>query len=1334
MQRELWSIADHPYAAGSGAAKLVDSAVAPLVAYARGMYSITPDNLRATLAKLHVGAGNSKAASKVKTAVGTTDALYMPWYTAESINEMQKSGFDVSSPAPQLRPNPANVTYNDKGKPIKYINMPGSSLVFGPHPSTPAGWLNTGGHTMMFTEGMLKADSALTAYLLAHGFTADDLLVTDADDADLMAARRRLTAMLDTISGDDIVVIMGLVSVTTFGHNAEWNAVNAKDADVYVAFDGDTATNFNVWRGAKNMFDTIEKKKGRPHLIDFSGVEDPDGNKVGMDDYLAVHGDWNTMLTLKAPLPPSPKGEDDPEPGEWRMNPTTKVCEEFRPGPEEGDSGTWIVRHQFMARVGVVEDRRSVSDEELTTGVHSHRSDAREMTSQVEIEVSWIDRDGATRRGIISGPAELLSAVPSEWRRIQGYSVPSDVAMLPTWPPTEREFLRAMKEAEPEEQVTRPLWNHMGWVPTVDSTPVFLVGDQVIGSEGEMPAAAATAVTSNEISNADRFGVIVPDSDDEAREAVRAMLDLYRPDEPRNTAKEESKCPWQNPDHASIFIAAALRPTVPIRTGASVVLTGDSGAGKALPMDALLPVPVSAKFPTGWARNDQLEVGDAIFGPDGAPTGLRRLSKVFDDEQMFELAFDDGRTLRASGSHVMVVSSARSRAARRTALHCRETAMLRDLAARHMSGGDGVPLAEVAQLTGYSQSCLARIADAKGLPHDQVRFVGAGGDRQVRHYPAAELFEAIAEWVEHGRGEPDPLTRSLTVAELAERAGEGWAVPLAGPVHRDGHWAGPDPYLAGVELASGPVDEARWSQVMLAGVQTRHSILDGVLDALGHRLSSNTTTVTASAPLADKLAALVWSLGWKAWRTPAADAVEVTFVPSGDGWAYLTGIRRVGDVPSRCLQVDHPSGCFLAGDYLVTHNSWASGATMMFWQHRPGLWHDKKLPGSASDTAAAAEVAVSKTPIWVVDDLAPSDDDPTRHGRQADAVWQLVRAVHNGQARARRRSDMTAQEKNTPRALLMVSAEQTPEHQQSIMNRMIHVHVRAKQFLSISRDNTDQVKNAGATWSPQSLVTGYVLRMLARRMRAVGWPQVVADFNAERAEHEAQAKDLLGDGGEGTRQVEVVSDLALGLTALDWMIADLDLTEELGGRVAEMCRDLYAVAAAGYKSSQDIVPGRQFVSSIASALKSHRAYVGALGVAGPPVPKKDDDELGRRADTINDLLGWDLSVDGEPSARSPRIGWLTRHRDGEIAVVFDAEAAYNVVRGDYKTRSARTLWESAAQYGLRSTSWSTKKSGGGAGWKQRVTSGGETLEGVAVPLYKLFGYTDASMTVVDESE
>lgn len=993
-----WVEADYaPIITGSGARKLSTSAVAPLVAAGRGMLDITRDNLKQMQAFLGTGAGNSRPSKCIANAVGQTDALYMPWFTSRTVADMRLDGKLWPSAAPQFRPNPQNVKYDENGKGAKYINMSGCPPIIGLHPATPASWQASRGLRAMFTEGMIKADAALTAMLLDAGVTADELRLSSEDLRDgasdmerAWACRSRLETLMERVPDTDRIMIYGFLSVTTFSRNPEWLSVDVRDHDVYIAFDGDTATNPNVWRQGKQLFEFIGSTlKATPKLIDLSSAVLPDdpNAKCGMDDYLAAVGDWRSLLNLAVDkLPPRPE-DDQAVAGQWRMNEKTLVTEEFVPGPTADDPGSWREKYPFVARVRTVEDRRQVLPIEAETGEYVERTDAKDMDTRVEIEVSWMGADNKPCIGVISGPQELLSAPVSEWRRINPKpATPSHVALLPAWPPREPEFLAAMKRYRVADRVNRPLWNHMGWVPTKDDVPVFLVGDQVIGADGLMPAAAASAVNGAELKPAAKYGVQLPDDEDEVRDAFMVVMDAYRPE-------NQAASPFRNPRHASIILAAALRPCAPHPRGcrAPILLSGSSGGGK----------------------------------------------------------------------------------------------------------------------------------------------------------------------------------------------------------------------------------------------------------------------------------------------------------------------------------------------------SWATAASMMFWQKNPGSWTDQSLPGSASDTYADAEVSISKTPIWVVDDLAPSEDDPTGTGKKASAVFTLMRHAHNGTSRGRRQSDMRAMDSNPPRALMFVSAEQTPEHQQSIMNRVIHIKVRSRQFLSESSDPTNYIEELGETTSPQSILTGYCLVMLARKARKIGWPKLIEALNDEFRFHEEQAFKMIGSGGEANRQARTIADLALGLSMLDWMMTELHMERQLADRLTAMRNDLYQAAKEGYRSSKETVLGSQFLSALRSTLRSHNAYVGAFGDAGVPMTSGPHGNWKSDADFTNDALGWMPGEEGQPARPcGNKIGDLVYDKAGNPCVVFEMKAAFAAVKRNhegFRTHTYGEVWDSVIVQGYRydrktagENGWSVRSSGGGASITQRVTRNGRQVEGVVISLQTLF--------------
>ena len=560
----------HPIV-GSGADKLADSAVAPLVAYARGMRTIGPADVKARIADLGF-TPNSVAARQVRAAVGVEEALEMPWWRLDDVADLIRYGGAGRPSAVQLRPHPANMRVDERnGKKRKYENLHSQPSVIGIHPATPMSWLTSDTATAFIAEGMLKGDSALTAYLRSRGISDTDLLIQDDTSHD---ARTRLAAILDTIPPADRVLILSVFGVGNWRNNPEWYALRIGNGTVSVAFDGDVATNPNVWKQGSDLFGFIRSKKATPKVLMLP--VGPTGAKVGVDDYLAEQGTWDDMLAmLHDALPPMPSSSTVA--GGWRMDPDSLTTQKRVPGdPDAGEPDRWAEQYPFVASIAAIEERRAVTPVEEETGVYDSERSARDVRSVVEIDVSFKPGTGAAPvTATIHGPAAMLAATADRWlNRDLGAVVPTSVLELQGWPPTQREFNDAMKAYRKDARAYRASWTHMGWVPRPGNTPAFIVGEKAIGPTGDETGTVSCAVTEREFVGASRFGVDLPVDLAGARDDVRATLRAYLGDGTAETAV------WTDPRTAAAVIAAALRPVVPLPCRIAMMLSGASGIGK----------------------------------------------------------------------------------------------------------------------------------------------------------------------------------------------------------------------------------------------------------------------------------------------------------------------------------------------------------------------------------------------------------------------------------------------------------------------------------------------------------------------------------------------------------------------------------------------------------------------------------------------------------------------------------------------------------------------------------------------------------------------------------
>ncbi|MCM3786793.1 hypothetical protein M3231_28120, partial [Neobacillus mesonae] len=138
-----WTAAD--YAAsitGSGAYKLADSGVAPLVAAARGYSRIDKTNYDQMARKMQVE-GNSKQGKRFKRTLSAPgkDGMLMPWYSLAGIMKAVREGEKPVPHTYQVRPEfPED---NEAGKPLKYEFVSNVGTPLDLHPAIPTDWIDT---------------------------------------------------------------------------------------------------------------------------------------------------------------------------------------------------------------------------------------------------------------------------------------------------------------------------------------------------------------------------------------------------------------------------------------------------------------------------------------------------------------------------------------------------------------------------------------------------------------------------------------------------------------------------------------------------------------------------------------------------------------------------------------------------------------------------------------------------------------------------------------------------------------------------------------------------------------------------------------------------------------------------------------------------------------------------------------------------------------------------------------------------------------------------------------------------------------------------------------
>ncbi|MHA6667487.1 hypothetical protein ACX3O0_01320 [Homoserinimonas sp. A447] len=579
---------------GSGAEKLADSGVAPLVAAARGYKRLDSSNFAPEMRLMGVQGATKQGMRLRRSLNGRGNGMQMPWYSLADIQEADKTGESAIPFTFQVRPDrPEN---NVHGKPVKYEFIAGSGTPLDAHPTVPASWIDTT-PVVMITEGLLKGDSALTAYLHKHGATWAEL--SDGSEG----ASERLLQLLRNIPEAERILIVSIAGINNTAQNpADWRHIKLRGREAWIAFDADLDSNIHVWRAAAKLWENLEARENvdrvrllSPKVTVSSGIE-----KAGIDDFLAKVGTWDDLLLhMTTGLPEAPVVHAEDIPGSWRISKdglSTEECVPIKGGPNgEVTAYHWKKVLNFGGRIAVSEQRRQPTDDELRTGEYNDNVRAHEIEdTQTEVEIAWLNADGQVVTATVTGPERvILNEFPREWARKSEVSIPSAVFHLPEWPPTNRDaekWLKAMKSHRDDEIVKRTRWMQMGWVPVPGGHPVFLIGDQVVGDAAE--GAAIGGVDNRELNVASKYGVgekiPIGDYDDpKYRERVRvdleAVLDAYVRNKPFTEAST-----------TALILGGALRPVVPLRPKATIFLWGPKGSGKSFGAQRMMAF---------WARN-----------------------------------------------------------------------------------------------------------------------------------------------------------------------------------------------------------------------------------------------------------------------------------------------------------------------------------------------------------------------------------------------------------------------------------------------------------------------------------------------------------------------------------------------------------------------------------------------------------------------------------------------------------------------------------------------------------------------------------------------------------
>lgn len=547
---------------GTPTRKLQTSHIHPLVASARGYETLTPDTYPDWLTRHNLGNRNTKKGIFTRDAINGQDALFIPWYSPESVTLAYLNNITPAIDTWQLRP--ATPRYLDgTSKPAKYLSAPGAPTILDLHPSTPPQTLKH--DTIIITEGILKADAIITAQLEQNHPT------TPPPAGDTIQDRETLNQIITNTPG--WIPTLAIAGVHNWKNNPEWNTLNLRDKTILIAFDADTTTNPQVWEAANALFQFLAETKKTRLVQLIQTPPTPTDQHRGIDDWIADGATISQILAATTDLPPRPEG-DTAKTGDWRISPDTTRL-------EAGYDGHWETAAEVGGRIISYTNPRFPTDQEIRTGKLNDGLPPCQQTrnnpdSIVRIEINWRNTDQQIETATIEGPCIIVFQDPKEWPR-WGAKIPPILGQCEAWPPKHGpEWATAMRQHRQTETQYIDRWLSMGWIPRENGNPVFSIGTQTIDASGEIKLENHAPLKEEELAGASLFGIVPPRhplGTPEYRDGLFHTLKRV------HNAFFASGI-WPDERIPVLTLALALRPTCPIPTKMAAFLVGTKGSGK----------------------------------------------------------------------------------------------------------------------------------------------------------------------------------------------------------------------------------------------------------------------------------------------------------------------------------------------------------------------------------------------------------------------------------------------------------------------------------------------------------------------------------------------------------------------------------------------------------------------------------------------------------------------------------------------------------------------------------------------------------------------------------
>ena len=345
----------------------------------------------------------------------------------------------------------------------------------------------------------------------------------------------------------------------------------------------------------------------------------------------------------------------------------------------------------------------------------------------------------------------------------------------------------------------------------------------------------------------------------------------------------------------------------------ATILAGLPGSGKRQPLSTRIPVPVSAKFPDGWATMGSLQVGDDVFVPSGKRTRIvEKTRSVRRPTYRFHLI--DGREVDSDAEHFWLASTSLSRAkAGKNPSFDVETMRGLRRRAKAAAGRGTTTIHELPVLFGLSLPVMrALVEQLEGPEFDLTevsKVVLAYFDRQEENHSGGLMM--------------------VTTAQIVSSLHLGWALPTSR-------------CLEGPELSVSNLREAgtQWMSGETAGFpdgllraarKNRIAFLRGACHGRAHLSRTGQYSLEAGPEQVPVLLELARSLGFFAFRVDGGVGIvtnekllpvaESLLISKPVEYVPIDSADFLGDTLGCCIRVEDDCHMYLTEDFIPTHNT-----------------------------------------------------------------------------------------------------------------------------------------------------------------------------------------------------------------------------------------------------------------------------------------------------------------------------------------------------------------------------------------------------------------------------